>query len=137
MQTVAEQSVGEHQPRKFKEGQSLALCDYRPNAIAKWRQATVVHQIRPLTYEVKVDGQVRSAHIDHLKPWPLDSIHTPEQLSSELLAETSTTQSDSDVTASFLIPATEDTEQDTTHSTATSQPQRSRRPPRRLIEEIT
>ena len=39
MQTVAEQSVGEHQPRKFKEGQSIALRDYRPNATAKWRQA--------------------------------------------------------------------------------------------------
>ena len=137
MQIVAEQSVGEHQPRKFK-GQSIALRDYRPNATANWRQAIVVHQMGPLTYEVKVDGQVRSAHIDHLKPWPVDSIHTPEPLSSEPLAEeTSTTQSDSDVTASFLIPATEDTEQDTTHSTATSRPQHSRRPPRQLIEEIT
>ena len=104
MQTVAEQSVGEHQPRNFKERQSVALWDYRPNATAKWRQAIVVHQMGPLTYEVKGDGQVRSAHIDHLKPWLVDSIHTPEQLSSEPLAEeTLTTQSDSDVTASFLI----------------------------------
>ena len=138
MQTVAEQAVGKHQPRKFKEGQSVALRDYHPNATAKWRQGTVVHQMGPFTYEVKVDGQVRSAHIDHLKPWPVDSIHTPEQLSSEPLAEeTSTTpQSDSNMTASILIPATEDTEQDTTHSTATSWPQHSRRPPRWLIEEI-
>ena len=102
MQTAAKQAVGEHQPRKFEEGQSIALCDYRPNTTAKWRQATVVHQMGPLTYEVKVDGQVRSAHIDHLRPWPVDSIHTPEQLSSEpLVEETLTTQSDSNMTGSF------------------------------------
>ena len=61
MQTVAEQAVGEHQPRKFK-GQSIALHDYYSNATANWRQATVVYQMGPLTYEIKVDGQVRSAH---------------------------------------------------------------------------
>ena len=56
-----------------------------------------------------------------LKPWPVDSIHTPEQLLSEPFAEETSIipQSDCDVTASLLILTTDDTEQDTTHNTAT------------------
>lgn len=43
---------------RFKEGQSVALHNYHTNAAAKWRQATVIHQMGPLTYKVKVDEQV-------------------------------------------------------------------------------
>ena len=35
----------------------------------KWCQALVKKQLGPLTYEVEVDGQVRFAHVDYLKPW--------------------------------------------------------------------
>ena len=46
-----------------------------------------------------------------LKPWPVDSIHTPEQLLSEPFAEETSIipQSDCDVTASLLILTTDDT----------------------------
>ena len=120
---------------------SVTLRDFRPNATTKWQQAKVIRQTGSLTYEVNVDGQIQAAHIDHLKPWPVDSVTIPEQPSPDTPAEEPpvTPQSASSSIASFLIPATEDadheSEQDT-HST-TNRPERSRRPPRRLIEEIT
>ena len=54
MQIVAEQTIGEHKPRLFKERQPVALHDFRPNATTKWWQATVIQLKRPLTYEIRV-----------------------------------------------------------------------------------
>ena len=108
MQTVAEQAVGEHQPRKFNEGQTIALRDFRPNATTKWRQATIVRQTGPLTYEVDLNGQSRQAHIDHIKPWP-EADHSNDP-------ETPTLTSDVAV-APFLVPISEMTDFDSDHST--------------------
>ena len=38
-------------------------------------------QMGSLGYEIEVDGQVYSAHIDHLKPWPIKSLPSSEPLS--------------------------------------------------------
>ena len=54
MKTVAEKGVGDHELRMFKEGKSIALCDFCPHAITKWWQALVKKQIGSLTYEVEV-----------------------------------------------------------------------------------
>ena len=35
MITVSEKGVGEHKTRKFKEGQIVALCDFRPYTTTK------------------------------------------------------------------------------------------------------
>ena len=105
-------------------------------------QALVKKQMGPLTYEVEVAGQVRSAHVDHLKPWPVDSLPSSTPLSGNILLDRplESSQSDSNdnsmtATASFLVPVTDEEPGEQTHSTSRSQC--SRRPPRRLIEEIT
>ena len=140
MQSVAEQTIGEHQPRVFKERQPVALMDFRPNATTKWRQATVIQQKGPLTYDIEVDGQFRSAHVDHLKPWPVNLSNTPDQVALDppIGELSSTTRCDDSVTASALVPLADDHDHECNqdpHST-TTRPQRSRRPPRRLIEEL-
>ena len=142
MKTVAEKGVGDHKPRLFKEGQSVALRDFCPRATTsdKWRQALVKKQLGPLTYEVEVAGQVRSAHVDHLKPWPVESLPStmplPGDIPSDIPLEIPQSDSNDDsMTASFLVPVTDEESDEQTHST--SRPQRSRRPPRRLIEKMT
>ena len=79
MQTAAEKGIGEHKPRKFNVGQSVALRDFWPNATTKWRQATITKQTGPLTYEVNLNDQTRQAHVDHIRPWPVvDHTSAPE-----------------------------------------------------------
>ena len=51
MKTVAEKGVSDRRPRMFKEGQSVALHDFRTCATTKWRQALVKKQMGHLTYE--------------------------------------------------------------------------------------
>ena len=143
MKTVAEKGVGEHKPRMFKEGQSVALRDFRPYATTKWRQALVKKQMRPLTYEVEVDGQVCSAHVDHLKPWPVESLPSSKPPSDDipldLLSQTPPSDNnDTSMTAPFLVPVTDITAEESAEQPhSTNRPQHSRRPPRRLIEEMT
>ena len=126
MQIVAEQTIGEHQPRLFKERQPVALRDFRPNATTKWRQATIIQQKGPLTYEIEVEGQVRMAHVDHLKPWPEDVSHTPDHVTVDppIVELSVATQCDNMVTASALVQLADDSDQDP-HNTI-ARPQRSR-----------
>lgn len=67
-------------------------------------------QMGSLGYEIEVDGQVYSAHIDHLKPWPIKSLPSSEPLSdgtpSDILSAISQSGSnDNSKTALFLAPA--------------------------------
>ena len=85
-------------------------------------------------------GQVRSAHVDHLKPWPVESLPNtmplPGDIPSDIPLEIPQSDNNDDsMTASFLVPVTDEESDEQRHSA--SRPQRSRRPPRRLIEEIT
>ena len=56
---MAEEGVGEHKPRMFKEGQSIALRDFHPYATTKWHQMLVKKQLGPLTYEVEVEVEAK------------------------------------------------------------------------------
>ena len=103
-------------------------------------QALVKKQLGPLTYEVEVAGQVCSAHVDHLKPWPVESLPStmplPGDIPSDIPLENPQSDNNNDsMTASFLVPVTDEESDEQTHST--SRPRRSRRPPHRLIEEMT
>ena len=115
MKTVAEKGVGDRKPRMFKEGQSVALRDFCPHATTKWRQALVKKQMGPLTYKVEVTGQVHSAHVDHLKPWPVDSLPSSTPLSGNILSNrplefsrSGSNDNSKTATASFLVPVTDD-----------------------------
>ena len=94
-------------------------------------------------YEVEVDGQVHSAHVDHLKPWPVESFSSSKPPSDDIPLEVppQTPPSDNNVnsmTAPFLVPVTNITDEESVEQPySTNQPQRSRRPPCRLIEETT
>ena len=136
MKIVAEKGVGEHKPRLFKEGQSVALCDFHPYATTKWHKALVKKQLGSLTYEVEVYGQLHSAHVDHLKPWPVESLPRSkppfDDIPLDLLSQTPPSDNnDNSRTALFLIPVTDITNEESEEQPhITNGPQNSRRPPR-------
>ena len=82
------------------------------------------------------------AHVDYLKPWPVDVTHSPDQVTVDPpIVELSTATQctcDNSVPASALVPLADDPDHDSDqdpHNTI-GRPQRSRRPPRQLLEEL-
>ena len=58
-------------PRKFKQGQSVWVRDYRPNAVHKWIKAVIESVNGPLNYNVLLDnGSSRRVHVDHIMRRP-------------------------------------------------------------------
>ena len=55
-------------PRKFKQGESVWVRDYRPNAVHKWIKAVIESVNGPPNYSVLLDnGNSRRVHIDHIR----------------------------------------------------------------------
>ena len=52
--------------RSFQEGDSVWVEDYRASS-EKWINGTIVHQLGPLTYKVKVGDLIWKRHIDQIR----------------------------------------------------------------------
>ena len=137
---ATEQKVGNRSPGVFKVGQAVLLRDLRPTAKHKWRAAVIAAQQGPLTYKVVVDGQIRQAHVDHLKISPENNA-SGEQPNNLQTSDLINGNHDS-VPNPFLFTNLEDTEVESTCNTPQSsvetfqRPHRNCGPPRRLIEEM-
>ena len=51
--------------RNFEEGQEVLICNHRPDTDSKWRKAKILARLGPLSYQVTVDHQTQTAHVDH------------------------------------------------------------------------
>ena len=120
----------------------MLLRDLRPNAPQKWRQAVISCKQGPLTYKVVVDGQVRQAHVDHLQPCPehrvepdnLQESQEPHDTSSSALCDEDTDNTFHPFIISDNDVVDPESNQDTPQ--LVERPQRNRRRPHRLIEEM-
>ena len=137
---ATEQRVDNRSLRVFKVGQAVLLRDLWPTATQKWRAAIVLAQQGPLIYKVVVDGQVRQAHVDHLKTSSGNNA-TLEQPNNLHTAEFMDGNPDS-VPNPFLLTSLDGTEVELTcnspHSSAelSQRPRYNCRPPKMLIEEM-
>ena len=73
-----------------------------------------------LTYEIEVDGKICSAHVNHLKPWLVESLPRSKPLSDDIPLDliSQTPQSDNNdnsMTALFLVPVTDEESVEQTH----------------------
>ena len=64
----AEVKIGSTPLNNFEEGQEVLIHDHRPDTKSKWRKAKILTCLGPLSYQVTVDHQTRTAHVDHLLP---------------------------------------------------------------------
>ena len=131
MAVATEEHVGSHSPRTFEPGQAVYLQDLRPSATSKWVPADIAQKLGPLAYKVNIDGYTGQAHIDHLKP------RLGTQPQQEVLVPDSGV-ADADDPIPLVVVEEEDSDEamNTTPGTISVRPQRDRRPPRRLIEQL-
>ena len=120
--------------RDLTVGQRVRARNFRNGP--RWIPGTVVKQNGPLTYLVKVrDDQVWRRHIDHLRQMrdtPRE-LSTPEHSSIVENEFTDASVIDDDFTDEVADISTEGSNASTTDSVVRRYPQRSRRPPDRLI----
>ena len=73
-----------------------------------------------LTYEVEVDGKICFAHVNHLKPWLVESLPRSKPPSDDipldLISQTPLSDNnDNSMTAPFLVPATDEESVEQSH----------------------
>ena len=112
----------------------------------------ISRKLGPLAYEVNVDGQTRQAHVDHLKPNPQPPLaecendnppgsKTDKSSNDQSLTDDAMGDSNSANLNPFLFEDSDydsNVEQEHTEpvTEGAQRPQRHRKPPQRLIEEM-
>ena len=113
--------------------------DLRPCASGEWASANIVQKLGPLIYEVSINGYLRQAHVDHLKPRPETQPAKPD---SNTLPNNGVGNDQYLARIPLVIDEESsdiDEQQDAVMNSTPEpvvHPQRNRPPPHRLIEEL-
>ena len=139
MSIAAEERVGSQSPRTFADGQAVYVRDLRPSASSKRASANIVQKLGPLAYEVSINGYLRQAHVDHLKPWPETQPVKPDS-DTPPSDEVGTDQYSACTPLVIVEESSDIDEQPDAAMNSTPEPvvcpQCNRQPPCRLIEEL-